>query len=79
MKNGTAVLSAAYLRRLIPAAIFCGAAALSVWTRFQPGIHAARTLGEFVLEMAAFLPLMFVLIGLFDVCLLYTSPSPRDS
>jgi uncharacterized membrane protein YraQ (UPF0718 family) len=31
------------------------------------GLKAGKHLGEFLLEMLAFLPFMFILIGLFDV------------
>ena len=36
---------------------------------FAPGIAAGRNFRGFLLEMAAFLPLMFVLIGLIDIWL----------
>jgi uncharacterized membrane protein YraQ (UPF0718 family) len=67
MKNTNTIFSFTYFRRFIPFIIFCAAIVASVLTHFTSGIQTARTFYGFVLEMAAFLPLMFVLIGLFDV------------
>jgi uncharacterized membrane protein YraQ (UPF0718 family) len=36
---------------------------------FAPGIAAGRNFRDFMVEMAAFLPLMFILVGLMDVWL----------
>lgn len=57
--------------RLAPWALL--AAALGVWAwsaafgSFDYGRRVGARLGEFALEMASFLPAMFVLVGLFDV------------
>ncbi len=57
----------AYVRRLVPFVVFCAVIGVSFYTKFFPGIRTARTFRSFFVEMAAFLPLMFILIGLFDV------------
>ena len=67
MKNQGPAINVQYLRRLVPFLVFCLAIAVSYAAHFLPGIHAAGTFREFIIEMLAFLPLMFVLIGLFDV------------
>ena len=54
------------------AAAFVAGAFLSLRLGFTPGIAAGRNFRDFMVEMAAFLPLMFVLIGLVDAWL------PRD-
>ncbi len=60
-------MTAKYLRRYIPFLAFCLAVGISFSAHFLPGINAARTFHDFILEMIAFLPLIFILIGLFDV------------
>ena len=67
MKNQGPIINDQYIRRLVPFLVFCLAIVVSFAAHFLPGIHAARTFREFILEMTAFLPLMFILIGLFDV------------
>jgi uncharacterized membrane protein YraQ (UPF0718 family) len=67
MKNPPKILSATYLRRLVPFLVFCTAVALSFSARFLPGINTAKAFRGFFIEMVVFLPLMFILIGLFDV------------
>ena len=51
------------------AAAFVAGAFLSLRLGFTPGIDAGRNFRDFMVEMAAFLPLMFVLIGLVDAWL----------
>jgi len=51
------------------AILFIAGVFLSLQIGFVPGISAGRNFRDFVLEMAAFLPLMFILVGLFDVWL----------
>jgi uncharacterized membrane protein YraQ (UPF0718 family) len=51
------------------AVIFVAGVILSRRFGFAPGIAAGRGSRDFLLEMATFLPLMFVLVGLFDVWL----------
>ena len=67
MKNQPPIYSTQFVRRLIPFLVFCLAIGVSFAMHFLPGIHAAKTFHEFILEMVAFLPLMFILIGLFDI------------
>ncbi|HSQ35873.1 MAG TPA: permease [Candidatus Binatia bacterium] len=47
--------------------LFAGFIAFSSLLPFAPGIGIGRNFRLFFLEMAAILPLMFILIGLFDV------------
>ncbi len=47
--------------------VFVAGAVLSLRLDFAPGIAASGNFREFIVEMAAFLPLMFILIGLIDV------------
>ena len=39
----------------------------SAYYNFEPGRQIYTTFSQFFLEMASFLPLMFLLVGLFDV------------
>jgi uncharacterized membrane protein YraQ (UPF0718 family) len=55
--------------KYIFAAAFMGGLILSFRFGFAPGISAGRNFRDFILEMAAFLPLMFILLGLIDVWL----------
>jgi uncharacterized membrane protein YraQ (UPF0718 family) len=51
------------------ATVFIGWMLLSFPLGFESGIATGRHFRDFVLEMAAFLPLMFILIGLLDAWL----------
>ena len=67
MKSQGPIITWEYVRRLIPFLVFCVAAGVAIALKFSPGIHVAETFRDFILEMIAFLPMMFILIGLFDV------------
>jgi len=51
------------------AMIFVAGVFLSWRFGFAPGIAAGKSFRDFAMEMAAFLPLMFILVGLIDVWL----------
>jgi len=51
------------------AMIFVAGVFLSWRLGFAPGIAAGKSFRDFAMEMAAFLPLMFILVGLIDVWL----------
>jgi uncharacterized membrane protein YraQ (UPF0718 family) len=55
--------------KYVVAMMFVAGVFLSWRFGFAPGIAAGRSFRDFMLEMAAFLPLMFILVGLIDVWL----------
>lgn len=63
MKNSFKLLS----RKYSPVIVFVLLMLLSRLTDFAPGMAVAANFNSFFLEMMAILPLMFILIGLFDV------------
>lgn len=67
MKSKAIERNVKYVLRLVPFLVFCFAIALSILLKFNLGIQAAKTFRDFILEMITFLPMMFILIGLFDV------------
>lgn len=56
-----------YIFSLIPFLLFCAFAGISFRLNFTPGTQVALTFRDFILEMIGILPMMLILIGLFDV------------
>jgi len=62
-------ISTANIVKYVIAMMFVAGVFLSSHLGIAPGIAAGRSFRDFAMEMAAFLPLMFVLIGIIDVWL----------
>ena len=65
--NGQAAGLAYWFRRFWLPAAFGAFVAVSFAAGYAPGRAMALSFAQFAREMASFLPLMFVLVGLFDV------------
>jgi len=62
-------ISTANVVKCVIATIFAAGVLLSRHFGFAPGMAAGRSFRDSAMEMAAFLPLMFILIGIIDVWL----------
>jgi len=62
-------ITATTIVKYAAAIVFVAGVFLSRHFGFAPGMAAGKSFRGFLLEMAAFLPLMFMLVGLFDVWL----------